>query len=119
MSVALFTDVHVHRVIVSELRLRGVDVLRAQDDGSDQLTDDLLLDRATALNRVLLTYDDDLLVIASSRQRSGIPFSGLLFAHARDLQIGRCIDDLEELLKVGTTEDFANRVLFLTFGSRG
>ncbi len=31
----------------------------------------LLLDRATELRRVLLTYDDDLLAIASARLRSG------------------------------------------------
>jgi hypothetical protein len=41
-------DVHVPRAITEGLRLRGVDVLTAQADGTAELFDDKLLDRATA-----------------------------------------------------------------------
>lgn len=46
MSVQLYMDVHVHRAMTEGLRLRGVDVLRAQEDGADEFEDDELLDRA-------------------------------------------------------------------------
>jgi hypothetical protein len=42
----LYFDVHVDHAIAAQLRLRRVDVLTAQEDGGDQLTDDLLLQRA-------------------------------------------------------------------------
>ena len=46
MSVALYMDVHVRRAITEALRLRGVDVLTAQEDAAARLTDPDLLDRA-------------------------------------------------------------------------
>ena len=48
MSVKLYMDVHVHAAITEGLRLRGVDVLTAQEDGGRRLPDPALLDRATA-----------------------------------------------------------------------
>ena len=53
MSLQLYMDVHVRRAVTVGLRRRGVDVLTAQDDGSDLLEDPELLDRASALGRVL------------------------------------------------------------------
>ena len=54
-------DEHVHRAITSGLRLRGVDVLTAQEDGRRKTADSLLLDRATELQRVLFSQDEDFL----------------------------------------------------------
>ena len=76
MTLALYMDQHVPRQITQGLRLRGVDVLTAYEDGAHELDDTKLLARATALNRVLFTRDDDLLVIARNWQREGNPFSG-------------------------------------------
>jgi predicted nuclease of predicted toxin-antitoxin system len=61
VSVALYMDVHVRRAVVIALRLRSVDVLTAQEDGSEELEDDRLLQRATELARVLVSQDEDLL----------------------------------------------------------
>jgi len=52
MPVQLYLDVHVDKAIHDQLRLRGVDVLRAQDDDAAELTDEELLQRAADLNRV-------------------------------------------------------------------
>ena len=57
MAVGLYFDVHVDHAIAAQLRLRQVDVLTAQEDGGDQLTDDLLLERAGQLARPLVTHD--------------------------------------------------------------
>ena len=37
MSVELYMDVHVRRVVTDGLRSRGVDVLTAQEDGAGEL----------------------------------------------------------------------------------
>lgn len=78
MSVPLYMDVHVRRPVTTGLRIRGVDVVTAQEDGTGRWEDPDLLDRALELRRVLFTQDDDLLMEASRRQRSGEAFAGVI-----------------------------------------
>ena len=106
-------DVHVRRAITVALLDRGADVLTAQADGAARLEDPDLLDRATSLGRVLFSQDEDLLAEATLRQRAGIPFAGVVYAHQLYVTVGRCITDLEIIATVGTPEDLANRVQFL------
>jgi predicted nuclease of predicted toxin-antitoxin system len=106
-------DVHVPAPITRALKNRGVDVLTAQDDGARTLPDDQLLDRANALDRVLFSRDKDLLREAQARQTRGQSFAGVIFAHQLRVTIGRCIEDLELIAKVGEPEDFRNRVEYL------
>ena len=113
MSLALYMDVHVRRAITVALLDRGIDVLTAQADGAAEVADPDLLDRATSLGRVLFSQDEDLLAEATRRQRGGIPFAGVVYSHQLYVTIGRCINDLELIAKVGTAEDLANRVQFL------
>jgi predicted nuclease of predicted toxin-antitoxin system len=113
VSITLYMDVHVRQAITMGLRLRGVDVLTAQEDGARRLSDALLLDRATALGRVLFSQDEDLLREAAQRQERGVPFTGVIYAHQLKVTIGQCIRDLELLAHAGAPEDFANRVQYL------
>ncbi len=116
MSVALYLDVHVRRAITDGLRVRGVDVLTAQADEARRLPDPQLLDRATALGRVLFSQDEDLLAEATARQRKGQPFAGVVYAHQLRVNIGRCIADLELIAKATDPEDWHNRVEYLPLG---
>ncbi len=106
-------DVHVRRVVPVSLRLRGVDVLTAQEDGAARFPDPELLDRAGELSRVLISQDRDLLREATLRHRQGRPFAGVIYAHQLRISIGQCTEDLELLAKVGEPEDFVNRVEYL------
>ena len=113
MSVALYMDVHVPRPITRGLRRRGVDVLTAQEDSTRRWDDRALLDRATELGRVLFSQDEDLLIEAAKRQRSGGSFRGVIFAPQLALSIGQFIEELELLAKAGEPADFVNTVQFL------
>ncbi|RME49956.1 MAG: hypothetical protein D6796_03995 [Caldilineae bacterium] len=113
MSIALYMDEHVHRAITTGLRLRGVDVLTAQEDGRRNTPDSVLLDRATELQRVLFSQDEDLLVEAKRRQMEGIPFGGVIYAHQLRATIGTCVRDLELIAKLAEPEELLNRVEFL------
>jgi Domain of unknown function (DUF5615) len=113
MAIALYMDGHIPRPITLGLRLCDVDVLTAQEDGTDRLSDPELLDRASELGRVLFTFDDDLLAEASSRQASGIHFAGVIYAKALRVSIGDCIRDLELIAKAGEPEDLMGQVQFL------
>ena len=81
MPLAFYMDHHVPRAITVGLRLRGVEVITAYEDGASKLEDTALLDRAIALGRVLFTRDDDLLAEATRRQRESTPFCGVVYAH--------------------------------------
>jgi predicted nuclease of predicted toxin-antitoxin system len=94
VSIGLYMDVHVPSAITEGLRLRGVEVLTSQADGTRHLSDTALLDRATALERVLFTRDDDLLREAAQRQEHGLAFAGVIYAHQLKVTIGQCIRDL-------------------------
>ncbi|MEZ5402107.1 MAG: hypothetical protein R2729_20710 [Bryobacteraceae bacterium] len=49
MSVPFYMDVHVPRAVTTALRLRGIDVLTAQEDGASWFDAEPLA-RATSLN---------------------------------------------------------------------
>lgn len=113
MSVRLYMDHNVPSAITIGLRLRGVDVLTAYEDGHHQVSDPLLLDRAHAMGRVLFSRDDDLIIEAVRRQKEGIPFSGVVIAHQLRVSIGAAIDDLFIIATSGEPEDLMNGVEFL------
>jgi hypothetical protein len=113
MSLLLMMDVHVRRQITVALRLRGVDVLTAQGDGADRLSDPALLDRATKLGRVLFSQDTDLLAEATARQRAGAHFAGVIYAPQLAITIGRAVRDLELVAKVYDPADILDRVEYL------
>lgn len=71
------------------------------------------MDRATALNHVLFTFDDDLLVVAANRQKANISFSGIIYASPLRVSIGTCIQNLDVIAKAGEPEDLANKIEFL------
>jgi hypothetical protein len=106
-------DVHVPRAITLGLRLRGVDVRTAQEDDARRLADSTLLDRATTLGRVLFNRDTDLLTEATERQRRGLSFAGVVYAHQLHVTIGRCIDDLHLIATAAEPIDLANRIEYL------
>src|SRR4051794_14752153 len=103
-------DHHVQGAITSGLRRRGVDCLTAAEDGAERHEDPDLLVRATELQRVLVTMDDDLLAIAAEWIRSGRSFTGVVYAHQLEITIGQAVRDLELLASVYESRDMENRV---------
>jgi hypothetical protein len=113
MAVALYFDVHVDRAIASQLRLRHVDVLTAQEDGTDQLSDDLLLEHASRLRRPLVTHDIRLHALAENWQRQRRPFCGVIFGHLLQVSIGQCVRELELIAKATDLQDWLSEVVRL------
>lgn len=113
MSLSYYMDVHVHAAVTDGLRIRGIDVLTAQEDGSRRLSDAEIMTRATDLGRVLYSQDGDMLVEAAKRQRSGESFSGLVYSRRQEITVGRAIQDLHLIAEVYAVVDMINRVEFL------
>lgn len=115
MAVGLYLDVHVPRPIAEQLRLRGVDLVTAIEDGSDRFSDEDLLDRASSLGRVLFTQDIRFKALAEDWQRQGRPFVGLAFGHQRGATLGKYISDLELLAQATEPGDWVGVIQHLPF----
>jgi Domain of unknown function (DUF5615) len=115
VPLTLYMDVHVPRAVPNGLRRRGVQIVTAQEDGTAELEDPALLDRATELGCPLYTQDDDLLAEARRRQTEGVRFASVIYSHQLRSPIGRCIEDLELLAKTFDPPDLADRVEFIPF----
>jgi len=81
MPLGLYMDVHVPAAVTEGLRLRGVDVLTSQEDGTREVDDQTLLVRATVLGRVLFSQDRDLLRLATQWQQTGQKFQGIIYSN--------------------------------------
>lgn len=113
MAIQLYMDHNVPRSITDGLRVRGVNVITAFEDGTAEVDDPELLGCVSKLGRVLFTRDYNLLQEATKRQRTGISFSGIIYAHQLRISIGDCIRDLEIIAKTGEPEDLRGRVQYL------
>ena len=101
--VSLYMDQHVPRAITIGLRLRGIDVITAFEDGAGEMIDSELLDRAAEMGRILFTQDDDLLTEAAQRQKEGTFFNGVVYAHQLRISIGACINDSYSTISLSIT----------------
>lgn len=110
MSLRFYFDEHVPRAVATGLRLRGIDVITAQEDQASGRSDSELLDRATQLRRIVFTQDSDFLREAVVRSRAATAFPGIVYAHPLHITIGRMIADLELLGKEADPHEMANHV---------
>ena len=108
-------DHHVKAAITAGLRKRGVDVITCAEDGTDQSDDDQILERATQLDRVIFTQDDDFLALADEWLRNSRDFAGVIYAEQLGITIGQAIRDLELIAKVFDPQDMKNRIEFLPY----
>ena len=109
----IYMDENVHGAITNGVRQKGIDVLTVQEDNRSGIMDSVVLDRATALGRLLFSQDDDLIAEANKRQAEGISFLGVVFARQTKVSIGTCVRDLELISTLDRSEEFKDSVLFL------
>lgn len=110
MPVALYMDEHIPKAITDGLRERGVDVMTVQEDGLTGASDSEVLDRATELRYVVVTYDDDFLSEASRRLKEDICFYGVIYVtEPRNVSTGKLIEDLETVAGVEELTHFGDR----------
>jgi hypothetical protein len=106
-------DVHVRRAVTTALRLRSIDVLTAQEDGSTELADDVLLRRATELRRVLVSQDEDLLREGARWLSERQDFSRIIYAHQLRITIGQMVEDLEMIARATSQSEWRGRIEYL------
>lgn len=108
-SLTFFFDQHIPVAVARGLRRRGVDVLTAQDAERCGETDIDQLQYARQQNRVLVTFDDDFLILATNRE----PHAGIAFCSATKYSIGELIRVLLFIHEILDSMDMKNHVEFL------
>ena len=111
----LLSDEDFNRRIVKGLRRRvpEVDIVRVQDVGMRTRDDPDVLEWASQEGRVVVSHDvSTMSAAACDRVRRSLPMPGVVEV-PQDYGIGRSIDELELLLRVGTEEDLVHQVIYL------
>ena len=108
-----YMDEHLPSAITVGLKSRGIDVLTALEDGHTGDPDADLLRRATALGRVVVTFDVDFLREASILANAHENFAGVIYMNPNTITLGQILFDLETICIAGTAEEIANTVLRL------
>lgn len=111
----ILTDENTARGIAKALIDRGWDVARGVNTVAQGTHDDVLLLKAVELDRVLLTRDVDLEVIAHRWLRGWRPFPGVIFWRQEPRQekstLGEVVEAIEALTQ--EKEPFAYPIVYL------
>jgi predicted nuclease of predicted toxin-antitoxin system len=125
MTLKFYTETHVARAITDQLKVNGVDVIRAEDVGLADASDEEHLAYATSQGRVIVTGDADFLVLdvqwrQVSRKHAGIIYILPEVRIKRRAAAGIVVKTLvfyHQAVAEGaaTAEgDFYNRVIYIT-----
>ena len=107
-DIAFYMDEHVHSAVTAGLRIRGVDVLTAQEAHMVGASDEEHLALAHSEGRVLFTQDADFLRLNAA----GIRNSGIVYA-PQHTEIGRIVRGLMLLYQALEPLDMADCVEFI------
>jgi predicted nuclease of predicted toxin-antitoxin system len=107
--IRFYFDQHMQGALVRGLRLRGLDVLTAQDAGRCGLADPDQLAFATADGRVMVTFDTDYLAL----HQTGTPHNGIIWCPATKHSVGELIRLLRRLHGVMDRDSMLNHVEYL------
>ena len=110
----LYTDADVHGPLVAALGAHGWDVVRAVDLYPAGTSDTVHFERAAKENRVLVSNDQDMEVIANRWLAEGRPFRGLILwpqEHYKRMGYGELVAKIEAL-----SEPFPHSVIHLKPG---
>ncbi len=105
-------DVHVVFALVQSLRRRGMDVVTAQERGLQEADDaDLLVD-ALRDERVLLTNDQDFLVLGAEYSARGETFAPIYYWPQQQRTIGELLRKIVQLASQGDYASMCSLVYF-------
>jgi hypothetical protein len=83
------------------------------EDNAPRLDDEVILRRATALQRTVYSQDEDFLTIAHRWLSTKEEFCGVIYSHQRGITIGQAVADLEIVCRVLEPADMLNTIIYL------
>lgn len=117
-----YTDKHIPRAVTTQLRKRGVDIIRCEDVGLGDAKDFVHLERATSEGRVVITRDADFTRLHADWQANDRKHAGIMFCLS-DVQgesaIGKIVNTVlmyHNLISGGAgsiEDDVTNQLIFV------
>ena len=104
----IYADENIERSIIEGLRRRGIEVVSALEIGYRGKPDEFHLSQAAELNAVILTHDNDFLMLADRFEHNGI-----IFAHSKNIPVGQCVRGVELIASILSDKDMKNHIEFL------
>jgi hypothetical protein len=116
MQIKLYLDEDAQRSgLVQALRLRGVDVLTANEAGMGERDDADHLDFATAQNRALYSFNiRDFSALHTDCIEAGRHHAGIILAQQQHYSLGEQMRRLLRLIHTISAEDMCDRIEFLS-----
>lgn len=108
-----FADEHVQEAIVVGLRRRGMDLVTVQDLDMRGADDDVLLDKARQLGRLMLTSDQDFLVIHAQWMNASKDHAGIAYWPGGWLKVGEAVRRIIEYAGSTNAEQARNTLHYL------
>ena len=108
-KVRFYLDENVPVEVARQLRSRGIDVVTARDLGLLGASDRVYLENATALGRVLCTFDADYLRLVSE----GMAHAGIVFGQQSLHYVGDWVNWLTLIHAVYDPREMVERVEYL------
>jgi predicted nuclease of predicted toxin-antitoxin system len=102
-------DEHMPNTLARGLRERGIDAVTVGEIGRRRSPDPEHLPWAREHGRVIVTHDEDFLVLAKRMP----PFAGIAYCHSTKYAVGQLVLRIEALAEEMANEDWANRVVYL------
>jgi predicted nuclease of predicted toxin-antitoxin system len=105
-----YFDESIELAVSEQLVASGLDVVSAHS--LEKLGDDDRnhLERASAMGRILCTYDNDFLRLA----HTGIEHAGIVFASMKKASIGGWVREIRAIHSRLSAEDIAGQVIFVS-----
>jgi uncharacterized protein with PIN domain len=104
-----YIDENLTPEIALQLQLRGIDAISVRDLDSLGETDEIHLQRATEMGRIVVTTDVDFLRLAAS----GVEHAGIIFGRQQKYHIGDWVKELASFVLVYDMTDFVNHVEYI------
>lgn len=108
-----YADEHVLAAIVEALRKRGMDVVAVQERGREGVDDADLLAEALKDQRVMITNDQDFLVLAAEHNKRGELFAPILFWPQQRRRVGEIVRSIIREVSRTDYSSACSRVYFL------
>ena len=125
MTIRFFVEKHIAKAVTTQLRLRGVEAIRAEDVGLSHDDDARIQQYVLDHRYTLVTGDEDFLAAHMQRQRAGHQDYGVVFVSPEvrgrgEAAIGQIVKELTLLHEAvlggaaSLEDDIYNRVYFIS-----
>ena len=122
MALKFYLDTHVAKAVAEQLRISGLDVIRCEEVGMSDASDEDHLAYATREQRIILSQDEDFTILDARWRQGGRYHGGIMKVPAElqgEAQISflvrelRFYDDAARAGAVDYSSEIANRVIYL------